>query len=107
MPVREFVMSLPEKIRKKIAAWIDLLEKEGPNLKRPYADKIKDKIYELRVRLGPDNIRILYFFFLKDKIVLLHGFRKKDWEIKKSDLKMAERRMADFIGRHERGNVEF
>ena len=106
IPVKVFIESLPEKMRQKIAAWIDLLEQEGPSLRRPYADKVKDKLYELRVRLGSDSIRILYSFFLKDRVVLLHGFRKKDWEIKMSDLEMAERRMTDFISRYEKGKIK-
>jgi phage-related protein len=97
---------LPDKTRQKIAAWINLLEQEGPNLRRPYADKVKDKLYERRVRLGYDNIRVLYFFFLKDSIILLHGFRKKDWEIKQSDLEMAGRRMLDFMSRHGKGKIK-
>ena len=105
IPVRDLIQSLPEKIRQKIAAWIDLLEQEGPSLKRPYADKVQDKLYELRIRLGSDNIRILYFFFLKNKVILLHGFRKKDWEIKRSEMELAERRMHDFIERSEKGKI--
>ena len=105
VPVRDLIESLPEKIRQKIAAWIELLEQEGPSLKRPYADKVQDKLYELRIRLGSDNIRILYFFFVKDKIILLHGFRKKEWEIKRSDLELAERRMRDFIERYRKGKI--
>ena len=106
VPVRDLIESLPEKIRQKIAAWIELLEQEGPSLKRPYADKVQDKLYELRIRLGSDNIRILYFFFVKDKIILLHGFRKKEWEIKRSDLELAERRMHDFIERYGKGKIK-
>lgn len=102
-PVLEFLESLPEKTRRKIAVWVDLLEQEGPSLRRPYADKVQDELYELRARLGADNIRILYFFFLKEKIILLYAFRKKRWEIKRSDLEIAERRMRDFVYRYEKG----
>ena len=106
VPVRDLIESLPEKIRQKIAAWIEFLEQEGPSLKRPYADKVQDKLYELRIRLGSDNIRIIYFFFVKDKIILLHGFRKKEWEIKRSDLELAERRMRDFNERYGKGKIK-
>ena len=93
-------------MRQEIAAWIDLLEQQGPSLKRPYADKVQDKLYELRIRLGSDNIRILYFFFVKGKIILLHGFRKKEWEIKRSDLELAEKRMHDFVERYGKGKIK-
>lgn len=104
--VYDFISTFPDKTVQKIAAWLDLLEQQGPSLRRPYADKVKDKLYELRIRFGSDNVRILYFFFLKNKIVLLHGFRKKDWEIKIADLQIAERRMHDFIVRHNAGKIK-
>ena len=103
IPVKEAFIFLPPKMRMKIYKWFDLLEKEGPVLKRPYADKVKDKIYELRVRLGPDNIRILYFFFVQNRIVLIHAFRKKENRIKAGDLEIAEKRMNDFINRYQKG----
>jgi len=37
-PAADFLKELPVKVRAKAAAWINLLQKEGPNLKRPYAD---------------------------------------------------------------------
>ncbi len=105
-PVEDLISSLPHKMRQKVSAWINLLERQGPDLKRPYADKVQDKLYELRIRLGSDNIRILYFFFLRGNIILLHGFRKKSWEIQRSDLNLAERRMNDFIARYEQGKIK-
>jgi hypothetical protein len=48
---------------------IDLLEEHGYRLKRPHADYLWDDIYELRTKTRGENIRILYFFFLREKIV--------------------------------------
>ncbi len=98
-PVREFLNSLPAKTQKKIHAWISLLKAEGPALRRPYADKIKDKLYELRVRLGSDQTRVLYFFMMGKRIVLVHAFRKKSSALDVSDIQIAERRMNDFLAR--------
>ena len=92
-PVREFIDLLPDKTQNKIEVWIDLLKKDGPFLRRPYADKIDGKIYELRIRFSSDSIRILYFFFIQGKIVLLHAFRKKDWKIESGDLQIAKKRI--------------
>lgn len=106
-PVREFIFSLPKKTREKIWSWIDILSKEGPFLRRPYADKLSGKIYELRIRFASDNIRILYYFFLNDKIVMVHAFRKKDWEIDPKNIQIAERRMNEIIQRYEQGEIAF
>ena len=106
-PVQDFIGSLSNKMRQKIAAWVKLLENEGPFLRRPYADKVSGKLYELRIRFASDNVRILYYFFLRDKIILLHGFRKQDWKINPGDIDIAERRMNEFTQRYEQGKVRF
>lgn len=95
-PVQEFIDSLSWKTQEKILTWLNRLEQEGPFLRRPYADKIRGKLYELRIRFSSDHIRIIYFFFHQGKVVLLHGFRKKEWEIKERDIELAERRMNEF-----------
>lgn len=104
-PVREFLNQLPDKIRAKVQKWIALLKATGPDLRRPYADKVKGKLYELRVRLGSDQTRILYFFMMGNRIVLLHGFRKKSSAIEIADIEIAERRMNDFFTRAANGRV--
>ena len=105
-PVREFLDELPNKVRSKAQALITLLSEEGPNLPRPYADIVQGKIRELRIRFGSDNIRILYCFFIKDYIVLLHAFRKKTDRIPRQELDLAQSRMHDFVGRYQKGELK-
>ena len=104
-PVREFIDSLSLKTREKIDAHIKMLSEQGPFLRRPYADKLIRKLHELRVRFFSDNVRIIYYFFLGDKVVLLHAFRKKKWQIDQKDIELAERRMNEFTSRYERGKI--
>ncbi|MBI4656453.1 MAG: type II toxin-antitoxin system RelE/ParE family toxin [Elusimicrobia bacterium] len=85
-PVADFLGGLPTKTRAKVAKWIDLLEKEGPNLPRPYADIVKGKIRELRVVFGSNHYRFLYFFFGK-RIIITHGFLKKPRRSQKRKLR--------------------
>lgn len=42
-PIDEFLDGLDEKSRAKVAAHLSLLEEEGPNLRRPYADVVRGK----------------------------------------------------------------
>lgn len=104
--VEEFILSLDPKTQAKISQMIDLLEKIGPELRRPYADIVKGKIRELRVRFAYNQIRLLYSFFFRDNIVFLHGFRKKTDVIPVSEIEQAERNMNDFISRHKRGEIQ-
>lgn len=85
-PIDEFLDGLDKKSRAKVAAYLSLLEDEGPNLKRPYADVVRGKIRELRIHYSSNQYRVLYFFHIRDQIVLVHGFSKKTQQLKKKTL---------------------
>ena len=105
-PVKDFIQQMDKKSRAKIWRCIALLEEHGPNLLRPYADYVKDKIRELRIKLYAGNVRILYFFFLKNNIILLHAFKKKTQKLPEREIEQAKRNMEDFILRYHRGEFE-
>jgi len=100
-PVKDFLDNLDKKSRAKAYQYLILLEKEGPGLLRPYADHVRGKIRELRVSFSSVNVRIFYFFFLKDKIVLLHAFSKKTQELPEREIDQAERNMKDWIQKED------
>jgi len=94
--VISFLGKLQLKERAKVAKWIEMLEREGPDLPMPYADIVKGKIRELRIGFGSNEYRFLYFFYGK-RIIITHGFIKKTDRIPIEDLEKAERIMANFI----------
>ena len=102
-PLDEFLDRLDKKSRAKVAAHLSLLEEQGPNLKRPYADIVRGKIRELRIHFSSNQFRILYFFQVRDQVVLLHGFSKKTQQLKEKDIELAERRMEEWMQRHPSG----
>ena len=102
-PIDEFLDGLDKKSRAKVAAHMSLLEEQGPNLKRPYAEIIRGKLRELRIHHSSNQYRILYFFQVRDQIILLHAFSKKTQQLKEKDIELAERRMGDWIERHPSG----
>jgi hypothetical protein len=77
-PVLEWLDSIPLKARLKCLARIERLEEEGHNLRRPEADFLRDKIYELRASLQGIHYRILYFYHGNVAAVLSHGIIKED-----------------------------
>jgi phage-related protein len=87
-PVKDFIDSLAEKEQAKVYAYIAELINQGNNLRRPMADYLIDGIYELRPR---DN-RIFYFFYLRDRAVLLHAIKKHVKRIPENDLKVCMKR---------------
>ncbi len=94
-PVSDFLAGLPVKVRAKTAKWLQLLQGEGPELKRPYADMLHDDIRELRLSFGRLEIRLLYFIEGK-AIVLTNGFSKKTRQAPASEIERAMRYRADW-----------
>jgi phage-related protein len=96
-PIDEFLDGLDKKLRAKVAAYLSLLEDEGTNLRRPYADVVRGKIRELRIHYSSNQYRVLYSFHVRDQIVLVHAFSKKTQQLKEKDIELSERRMADWM----------
>ncbi len=94
-PAREFLGSLPLKVRAKVSSWIKKLKEYGPDLPRPYADIVRDKIRELRVIFASTQYRLLYFFYGK-YIIITHGFIKKTDRVPENELRKAQNMMRDF-----------
>ncbi len=78
VPILEWLNDLPSKAQLKCIARIERLKQEGHALRRPEADFLRDKIYELRVGLQGMNYRMLYFFHGNMAAVVSHGIVKED-----------------------------
>jgi phage-related protein len=96
--VIDFLGRLQIRERAKVTKWIEMLERQGPDLPRPYADIVQGKIRELRIGFGTNEYRFLYFFYGK-KILITHGFIKKTDKVPVEDIEMADRIMEDFTRR--------
>lgn len=72
----------------KCRAAIARLALLGHELRRPEADYLRDGIYELRVRLGSVNYRLLYFFHGRTVSVVAHGLTKEA-AVPATDIKQA------------------
>ena len=105
VPVKDFLISLPVKLRSKAVRDIELLEKYGTKLTEPYVKSIKGRenkgLYELRIKFSSDNARIFYFTVKDNRFVLLHGFIKKTMKTPAREIEQAKRYMKDYIRRCE------
>jgi len=79
----------------KCVARIRMLSQLGHELRRPLADYLDQGIYELRIRRGRVNYRILYFFYRQEASVLAHAITKED-QISRRDLDRAVERKRIF-----------
>lgn len=93
-PVVEWLDDLAKRDRRafnKCRQVIVRLATFGHELRRPIADLLQDGVYELRVRVGTVNYRLLYFFHGRSVAVLAHGLTKEK-AIPETDLKLALKR---------------
>lgn len=100
-PALEFLLGLPLHDQQKAFAYISSLEECGETLRRPIAEYLGGKLYELR----PKQIRILYAFVGRGVAVILHAFRKKTGPVPPPEQQLAQTRFTDFMRRYERGLI--
>ncbi|MGB7417408.1 MAG: type II toxin-antitoxin system RelE/ParE family toxin [Thermosynechococcaceae cyanobacterium] len=77
VPTLDWLKGLPHKAQDKCVVKIERLATLGHELRRPEADYLRDKIYELRIGLQGINYRILYFFHGEHTAILSHGIVKE------------------------------
>ena len=61
-------------MRAKLFRLLELLEEKGNTLREPYSKSLDD---EIRAKQGSNITRVLYFFYIGNKIILTNGFIKK------------------------------
>jgi len=105
-PVEEYIFEQDKKVIGKILKSIQRLEEKGFLLIRPEAAKLRDKIYELRIKFSPNNFRIFYYFCTGGYVILLHAVKKKTDEVKARDIDTAESRMVEFEERIRIGEIK-
>jgi phage-related protein len=94
LPVRDWLDTLPEEVRGKMLARLEMLKSGGPTLDYPYTSQIEGKLREARLRVGKVRYRVLYFFDEARTAILLHGFTKTTAAVEESDKKIGRDRMA-------------
>ena len=105
-PVEEFLDSLDSKMNAKMVALMELLEEKGNALRKPYSGPLGDGIFEIRCKFGSSITRALYFFYSGEKIIITNGFTKKGQKTPPAEIRLAQKRRADWKARHKQDNDE-
>jgi hypothetical protein len=95
VPLLAWLDALPAKVQLKCVARVERLKQEGHALRRPEADFLRDKIYELRVGFNGMNYRMLYFFHGNIAAVVSHGI-VKEAKVPPKEIDQAIERMTKF-----------
>jgi hypothetical protein len=98
--VIDFIDGRKDREKAKILALLTVLEEQGPQLPRPYADILIDGIHELRVKLSGDQVRILYFFCYQEFIVMTNCFTKNTEKVPIREIEKAKKLRNEFLQRN-------
>lgn len=98
-PVKDFLLSLDSKMRSKIMKELKMLAINGTKLREPYSKLLEDGIFELRAQQSSNVTRVLYFFYVENKIILTNGFVKKTPKTPPEEIERAKRRRAEYMRR--------
>ena len=96
-PAKEFIQSLDVKMKAKVMKTVELLQNNGTELRKPYSEHLEDGIFELRVKIGSDISRVLYFFVVGRRVILTNGFIKKKQKTPANEIERAKRYRAEFL----------
>ena len=94
-PVKAFLDELSAAARDRVAAYLEMLAREGNALRFPQSRPLGDGIFELRVSVPDGALRLLYCFLPGRRALVLHGFAKKTRKTPPEDLALARTRKAD------------
>ena len=67
--------------------------------KRQYSKYLEDGIFELRGKVGNNISRVMYFFYVGNRIILTNGFIKKTQKTPRKELELAKQYKKDFLER--------
>ena len=105
-PVQEFLDSLDLKMRAKMIGTIEMLKKNGNQLRAPYSKPLDDGIMELRAIVGTNTSRVLYFFVIGQRVVLTNGFIKKTQKTPKKEIELAKKYRENYLERERQKKLE-
>lgn len=95
-PAEKFILSQDVKMRAKLFRLLELLEEKGNTLREPYSKSLDDGIFEIRAKQGSNITRVLYFFYIGNKIILTNGFIKKSQKTPPSEIDLAKKYRAEY-----------
>lgn len=94
-PAKEFIEKLNRKDYLRALRTVSFLQNFGPFIKMPYARKITNNLFELRVK-GSESVRILYTK-IGQTYYLIHAFKKKKQKVPKKEIETALDRIMELI----------
>lgn len=95
VPMVEWMQPIPKMAMDKCRKRLELLKNLGHEIQWPYADFLRDGIYELKLSHGSQLYRRLYFYHGRLAVVISHGLIKES-KVPEIEIEHALNRMRKF-----------
>ena len=96
-PAEDFIRAMSAKAKAKFFQIANLLRKYGPEVRMPYSRFLEDGIFEVRVIVGNDSSRVLYFFMEGQRVIFTNGFVKKTQKTPRNEIETAIKYRAEHL----------
>lgn len=94
-PIADFLAGLSVKERAKCYAYLALLEQHGNRLTSQFIKHLEDDLWELRPEFGGVEMRLFYFTWVDEMIVIVHALKKKSQKARRQDIALAGKRIGE------------
>jgi len=92
-PVLEFINKLEKKDQAKIFGCLQSIQELGFATPRVEFRQIDGKLWEIKIRTSNGGYRIFYVMVDKEKMILLHSYKKKSQKAPKKEISIAIKRL--------------
>lgn len=93
--VEQFIRKLPPGLTARYFHLTDLMITFGSNLGMPHTKAMTTGLFELRIKGKEGIARVFYCTLVGKRIVMLHGFVKKDQKTPSKELRKAKLRFTE------------
>ncbi len=94
-PVLGFIEELASKDKAKLLGCLKSIEEMGFDTPRVEFRQIETKLWEIKVKLRAGSYRIFYVTLVRQRIVLLHVYKKQSQRAPKREIDIALTRMQE------------
>lgn len=98
-PVAQFLGGLDQKTQARFIWSLEQLRARNVQAREPLVRHIEGRLWELRRESNTNIYRLLYVTLPGRRILVVHGFQKKTQRTPRSEIELAQRRLADFLQR--------
>lgn len=93
--IEEDILDLPNTLLARYIHLTEVMKEYGPNLGMPHTRSMSSGLFELRLRGKEGIARVFYCTVVKQEILMLHTFIKKQQETPLHELRIGKQRLKE------------